>query len=73
MRKRYGRIFLVTTAMTSSWHNAERRKVRNVADVFDNCKPYMVEAYTCRSRKVWTGLFHFRENWSHEVEFHQSW
>jgi hypothetical protein len=30
----------------------------------------IVAPYTCRSRKLCTGLFHLRENSSHDVEFH---
>jgi hypothetical protein len=44
MRKRYGLIFLVTTAMTSSWHSAESRNVTNAAEVRDSWRPSIVDA-----------------------------
>lgn len=44
MRKRYGRIFFETTAMTSSWQRAESKKVMNVADVLDSWRPSIVDA-----------------------------
>lgn len=37
-------IFLVTTAMTSSWAAAERRKVTNMARERENWHEMMVEA-----------------------------
>ena len=64
------RIFLVTTAMTSSWAAAERRNVTNIAREREKWYELMVEAYTCLSRKLCTGLFHLRENSSQDVEFH---
>jgi hypothetical protein len=36
IKKRYGLIFLDTTAMTNSWQHAERRKVTKVADVLES-------------------------------------
>jgi hypothetical protein len=38
------RIFLVTTAMTSSWAAAERRNVTNIARERENWYELMVEA-----------------------------
>jgi len=64
--------FLVTMAMTSSCRAALSRNVTIVADGFDILWYSMELAYTCRKRKECTGLFHFRANSSHVVEFHQS-
>jgi len=64
------RIFLVTIVMTSSCAIALRKNVMNIAVVRDRPYDARVEAYTCRKRKVCTGLFHLRENSSQEVEFH---
>jgi hypothetical protein len=58
--------------MTSSCTAALSRKVRNMAEPREIRKAEIVDAYTCRRRKPCTGLFHLRENSSHEVEFHQS-
>ena len=58
--------------MTSSCASAERRKVTNMAPERESLYELIVDAYTCRRRKVCTGLFHLRENSSQEVEFHQS-
>ena len=63
-------ILWVTTAITSSWAAADRRKVTNIARDRENLYEAIVDAYTCRRRKLCTGLFHLRENSSHEVEFH---
>lgn len=62
----------VTTAITSSCAQALIKKVTNIAVVLETRWLMIVAAYTCLSRKVYTGLFHFRENSSHDVEFHQS-
>lgn len=58
--------------MTSSCTEALRRKVRNMAELRESLYELIEDAYTWRSRKVCTGLFHLRENSSHEVAFHQS-
>lgn len=62
IRNRYSRTFFVTTSITSSCTAALSRNVMNAAENFDNRYVEMVVAYTCRSRNVWTGRFHLREN-----------
>jgi hypothetical protein len=42
----------------------------NMAVVREMRKVEMVAPYTCRKRKLCTGLFHLRENSSQDVEFH---
>ena len=49
---------------TSSCTHAERKKVISVAVDFDTWYAEMLEWYTCRRRKLWTGLFQSRANWS---------
>lgn len=67
---RYGLIFCVTTAMTSSCTHADSKKVVNAAWNLDSLYSLRVELYTCRSRNVCTGTFHLRENSSNDVLFH---
>ena len=58
--KPYPRSFLVMQPMTSSCKSALTKNVNAVAPFLDK---YGSEApYTCRRRKLWTGMFHSREN-----------
>jgi hypothetical protein len=58
--------------ITSSCTQALSRNVRPIAHILDTPYPKIGGAYTCRRRNVCTGLFHFLENSSQEVEFHLS-